>query len=96
MPYFVMEYVDGMTLRQLLSQGRLSTAAALQIVPAICDALQYAHDEGVVHRDIKPPRTSSRDKKGRVKIADFGIAEDRGRRPAGFRPHPGATNSSAR
>ena len=74
MPYFVMEYVDGMTLRQLLSQGWLSTAAALQIVPAICDALQYAHEEGVMHRDIKPENILV-DKKGRVKIADFGIAK---------------------
>ena len=47
---------------------------ALQIVPQICEALQFAHDEGIVHRDIKPENILM-DKKGRVKIADFGIAK---------------------
>jgi serine/threonine protein kinase len=53
--------------------GKLSPREALQIVPQICEALQFAHDEGVVHRDIKPENILL-DKKGRVKIADFGIA----------------------
>src|SRR6266487_1884234 len=52
--YFIMEFVDGANLRQLEKAGRLSPREALQIIPQICDALQYAHDEGVVHRDIKP------------------------------------------
>jgi serine/threonine protein kinase len=43
-------------------------------VPQICDALQYAHEEGVVHRDIKPENVLI-DRKGRVKIADFGLAK---------------------
>jgi hypothetical protein len=73
-PYFLMEYVEGLTLRQLVAQGRLSPRQALQIVPQICEALQYAHDEGVVHRDIKPENILL-DNKGRVKIADFGIAK---------------------
>ena len=51
---------------------------ALAIVPQICEALQYAHDKGVVHRDIKPENILL-DKKGRVKIADFGIAKLVGR-----------------
>jgi serine/threonine protein kinase len=72
--YFIMEYVDGANLRQLQKAGRLSTRDALQIVPQICDALQYAHDEGVVHRDIKPENVLI-DRKGRVKIADFGLAK---------------------
>ncbi len=46
----------------------------MAIVPQICDALQYAHDEGVVHRDIKPENILL-DRKGRVKIADFGLAK---------------------
>jgi predicted Ser/Thr protein kinase len=71
--YFVMEFVDGTNLRQLESSGRLSPREALQIIPQICDALQYAHDEGVVHRDIKPENVLV-DRKGRVKIADFGLA----------------------
>lgn len=71
--YFIMEYVDGTTLRQMERAGRLSPRAALQIVPALCDALQYAHDEGVVHRDIKPENVLV-DRRGRVTVADFGLA----------------------
>ena len=74
MPYFVMEFVEGVTLRRMVQQHRLGPREALQIVPQICDALQYAHDEGVVHRDIKPENILV-DRKGRVKIADFGIAK---------------------
>jgi len=72
--YFMMEYVKGATLREMERAGRLSPAEALAIVPSICDALQYAHDEGVVHRDIKPENILL-DDKGRVKIADFGLAK---------------------
>jgi predicted Ser/Thr protein kinase len=76
--YFVMEYVDGVNLRQVLRDGRLTPEQALRIVPQICDALQYAHEEGVVHRDIKPENILL-DRKGRVKIADFGLAKLLGR-----------------
>jgi serine/threonine protein kinase len=69
-----MEYVDGVNLRRLLDAQKLSPEEALAIVPQICDALQYAHDHGVVHRDIKPENVLL-DKEGRVKIADFGIAK---------------------
>jgi tetratricopeptide (TPR) repeat protein/predicted Ser/Thr protein kinase len=71
--YLVMEYVDGVNLRELLRDGKIEPAQALTIVPPICDALQYAHDKGVVHRDIKPENLLL-DRDGRVKIADFGIA----------------------
>jgi predicted Ser/Thr protein kinase len=71
--YLLMEFVDGVNLRELLRGGRLPPAEALAIVPAICDALQYAHDRGIVHRDIKPENILL-DKEGKVKIADFGIA----------------------
>jgi predicted Ser/Thr protein kinase/uncharacterized membrane protein len=74
LPFFIMEYVDGLNLRQLERAGQLSPREALQIVPQICQALQFAHDEGIVHRDIKPENILV-DKKGRVKIADFGIAK---------------------
>jgi predicted Ser/Thr protein kinase len=76
--YFVMEYVDGVNLRALIRDGKLSPEQALRIVPQICDALQFAHDEGIVHRDIKPENILV-DKKGRVKIADFGLAKLLGR-----------------
>ncbi|MGC3991500.1 MAG: serine/threonine-protein kinase [Chthoniobacteraceae bacterium] len=72
--HFLMEYVDGVNLRQLLQAGRMSTREALAIVPQICDALQFAHDQGIVHRDIKPENILL-DRRGRVKVADFGLAK---------------------
>jgi tRNA A-37 threonylcarbamoyl transferase component Bud32 len=71
--YFLMEYVDGVNLRQAIKSGSLRSQDALAVVPQICDALQYAHDQGVVHRDIKPENILL-DRTGRVKIADFGLA----------------------
>ncbi len=72
--YFVMEFVDGVNLRHAIQSGGIDPKQALAIVPQICDALQFAHDEGVVHRDIKPENILI-DKRGRVKIADFGLAK---------------------
>ena len=72
--YFLMEFVDGVNLRQLLAGRRVSAREALAIVPQICDALQFAHDQGIVHRDIKPENILM-DQKGRVKIADFGLSK---------------------
>ncbi len=72
--YLVMEFVDGLSLRQLLQARRLTPAEALAIVPPVCEALQYAHQQGIVHRDIKPENILL-DKQGRVKVADFGIAK---------------------
>jgi len=72
--FFAMEFVDGTNLRQILRDRKLTPEQALKIVPQLCDALEYAHGEGVVHRDIKPENILL-DKKGRVKIADFGLAK---------------------
>lgn len=75
-PYFylVMEFVDGANLRQLERTHRLSPEEAFSLVPRLCDALQYAHEEGVVHRDVKPENILI-DTRGRLKIVDFGIAK---------------------
>ncbi|MHC1767942.1 MAG: protein kinase [Verrucomicrobiia bacterium] len=72
--FFLMEFVDGVTLRRLFNAGRMSAREALAIVPQICDALQFAHDQGIVHRDIKPENILL-DRRGRVKVADFGLAK---------------------
>jgi serine/threonine protein kinase len=72
--YFVMEYVAGVNLRDRLRQGPLPPHEALAIMDQLCEALQYAHEEGIVHRDIKPENVLL-DRRGRVKVADFGIAK---------------------
>ena len=72
--YLVMEFVDGATLRQAITAGGMAPKEALALVPRICDALQYAHDQGVVHRDIKPENILI-DRAGAAKIADFGLAK---------------------
>lgn len=72
--FFIMEFIDGGDLQQLLAGGKLDPAAALELVPQICEAIQFAHEEGVTHRDLKPANLLL-DTKGRVKVADFGLAK---------------------
>lgn len=76
--YFVMEYLEGDTLQVLLRKGKLAPAVAKDVLLQICDALQGAHDRGVVHRDMKPENVflvRRRKKSHFVKIVDFGIAK---------------------
>jgi serine/threonine protein kinase len=92
--YFVMEYVDGMNLRQLLQTEKVEPRQALETVAQICGALQYAHDEKVVHRDIKPENILV-NKKGQVKIADFGLGQIAGQRPGHRLDHVPSRNGDA-
>jgi len=82
--HLLMEFVDGVNLRQLLRARKFTPEEALAIVPPLCDALQFAHDRGIVHRDIKPENLLI-DATGRVKVADFGIAKMLGTLPASGR-----------
>jgi serine/threonine protein kinase len=89
-PYLIMEFVDGLSLRQLYQTRKFAAEEALAVVPKICEALQYAHQQGVVHRDIKPENILI-DVKGELKIADFGIAK-----LVGQQPEPGLTEDKQR
>lgn len=71
--YFLMEFVQGTTLRDVVQGQTLAPEQALAIIPHLCDALQYAHDQGVIHRDIKPENILM-GTDGSVKIADFGLS----------------------
>lgn len=86
--YIVMELVDGVDLMEVIRSGGMSQERAATLLPQICDALQFAHDNGIVHRDIKPGNIMlTRD--GRVKMADFGLAKHFDTE-SGFRTQTGA------
>ncbi|NBO34478.1 MAG: Stk1 family PASTA domain-containing Ser/Thr kinase [Actinobacteria bacterium] len=73
-PYIVMEYVDGVTLRQMLNNGpRILPERALEVIAGVLAALDYAHRHGIVHRDIKPANIMI-NSHGDAKVMDFGIA----------------------
>lgn len=71
--YFVMEFVNGTDLSRLIHGPGVNSAQALEIIAQVCEALQYAHGQGVIHRDIKPANVLI-NTEGRAKLADFGLA----------------------
>ena len=72
--YFVMEFVDGTSLREVMDSGKIPRRAKLEMVAQVCKALDYAHKNGVIHRDIKPANILV-DREGNPMVADFGIAQ---------------------
>ncbi|WP_293728631.1 protein kinase [uncultured Phascolarctobacterium sp.] len=72
--YIVMEYVDGVTLKEYMQEHKLSLNAVLEIAVRLADALQHAHSHNIIHCDIKPQNVLL-DKNMNPKIADFGIAK---------------------
>jgi len=73
-PFLLMEFIEGVNLRQAMKAGGFTPADTLALVQNICAGLHFAHEEGILHRDIKPENILI-DARGRVKIADFGIAK---------------------
>jgi len=71
--YIVMDYIDGENLRRRMTRKKLSCAETVQLISALCDALEHAHERGVVHRDLKPGNILF-DTSGRPHVADFGLA----------------------
>ena len=73
LPYMVMEYVDGKTLRALLRKGEVSIDQAVEWTEGVLGAVAYSHENDIVHRDIKPGNVMV-DEAGTIKVMDFGIA----------------------
>ncbi|MDX1893151.1 Stk1 family PASTA domain-containing Ser/Thr kinase [Mycolicibacterium sp. 050158] len=74
LPYIVMEYVDGVTLRDIVhNDGPLEPRRAIEIIADACQALNFSHQHGIIHRDVKPANIML-SKSGAVKVMDFGIA----------------------
>jgi TolA-binding protein len=81
MPYLVMEYVDGTTLRTRMDQGPMTVSEALSFARQIASGLAHAHEQGIIHRDIKPANmmiTADIGSGERIRILDFGLARLRG------------------
>jgi serine/threonine protein kinase len=72
--YLIMEFVDGINLREAMKSNSVDRADSLELISTICQTLKYAHSKGVVHRDIKPENILLGED-GTVKVADFGIAK---------------------
>ncbi|RZL73285.1 MAG: Stk1 family PASTA domain-containing Ser/Thr kinase, partial [Rhodococcus sp. (in: high G+C Gram-positive bacteria)] len=74
LPYIVMEYVDGDTLRDIVrGEGPMAPRRAMEVISDVCAALDFSHRNGIVHRDVKPANVMI-NRAGAVKVMDFGIA----------------------
>jgi eukaryotic-like serine/threonine-protein kinase len=74
LPYIVMEYVDGVTLRDIVhTEGPMPSKRAIEVIADACQALNFSHQHGIIHRDVKPANIMI-SKTGAVKVMDFGIA----------------------
>ena len=80
--YLVMEYVNGQDLHRVIQDGGLTQPQIRNLIIELCDALQFAHDHGVIHRDIKPANILINEN-FQAKIVDFGLAQDKGLHAAG-------------
>lgn len=76
MPFYCMKYIEGQTLSQRLAAGPLPTRRAAVMLQKICNAIQYAHQQGVLHRDVKPSNILI-DEDGEPFVVDFGLAKRR-------------------
>jgi serine/threonine protein kinase len=76
-PYFVMEYVKGMPITEYCDRNKLDTEERLQLFIQVCEAIQHAHQKGIIHRDVKPSNilVSKQEDKADLKVIDFGVAK---------------------
>jgi len=76
-PYFVMEYVDGLTITEYCDHGKLTIERRLRLCLQVCDAVQHAHQKGIIHRDLKPSNivVACDEQNAAPKIIDFGVAK---------------------
>lgn len=75
LPYFVMEYVEGIPITEYVTGQQCSLAERVRLVARVCDAVQHAHERGIIHRDLKPGNVLV-DAAGQPKVLDFGIARE--------------------
>ena len=94
LPYIVMEFVDGITLRDIVhNDGPIPPRKALEIIADACQALNFSHQHGIIHRDVKPANIMI-SRTGAVKVIDFGIARAFADSTASPRPRPSSAPRS--